>query len=201
MSQDPAPVAPPPWKLSGVATAIFFRRGALAFIRYTESNVGPYDELLWLEPFQKGPAGRAHRVAPIYVSSEASARSGRSNWGLPKELAEFRVSFLRANEERVKVTRAGQLIASFVRPRPRATLPLDLSGVPSQARKLVQIYDGRAFETVPELRARFRLTRVSELEVDRELLPHAQNSRWQLGMHLSPFELCFPAARIFEVGR
>jgi hypothetical protein len=78
---------------------------------------------------------------------------------------------------------------------------MDLSGIPSRARKLVQVSDGRAFETVPELRARVRLTRVSELEVNRELLPHAQNSRWQLGMHLSPFELFFPAARIFELAR
>jgi hypothetical protein len=101
----------------------------------------------------------------------------------------------------VAVSRAGVPIVSFVRPRPRAALPIDISGIPSRARRLVQIFDGRAFETVPELRARFRLTRISELEVNRELLPHAQNSRWQLGMHLSPFELFFPAARIFELSR
>ena len=82
---------PPPWSLQGDATLILYRRGVLAFIRYAESNVGPYQELLWLAPFRQGPGGRAHTIPKIFVSSEPSARSGRANWGLPKELAVFAV--------------------------------------------------------------------------------------------------------------
>ena len=200
MSQERAiSVEPAPWRLRGDATAIFFRSGILAFIRYTESNVGPYDELLWLAPFQRSPGGRAHHVSTIFVSSQASAQSGRANWGLPKELAEFRVSRLDAHTEAVQVTRAGQPVASFLRSPPSGTLPVALGKIPSRLRKLVQVADGRAFETVPEARARCGLTRVCQLEVNRQLLPHARGSHRRLGLHLTPFELHFPAARIFEL--
>lgn len=189
-------VEPPPWTLRGEATAILYRRGILAFLRYSKSNVGPYDELLWLAPFHRGPAGRAHHVAAIFVSSEASAQSGRANWGLPKQLADFRVSPLGADSERVQVARNGRPFASFVRGRARATLPFATSWLPRQARRLVQVSAGCCFETVPSARGRCQLTRVFQLEINRELLPHARSSPQRLAIHLSPFELCFPAARI-----
>jgi len=152
-------------------------------------------------PFQRGPAGRAHRVSAIFVSSEASAQSGRANWGLPKELAEFRVSELAAGSEAIQVTRAGRHIASFVRSQPHARLRFDFGKLPAHARRLVQISDVRTFHTVPQARARLRPTIVSQLKVNRELLPDARSSRWRIGMHLSPFELVFPVARILELSR
>jgi len=163
---------------------MFFRRGVLVFVRYTESNVGPYDELLWLELFQCSPAGRAHHVPVIFVSSEASAQSGRANWGLPKEVAEFHVSARDADTVAVQVTCAGQPIASFVHSGACGGLPLALGRLPRALRRLVQVSEGRAFDTVPEARARFRPARVCELEVNR---------------HLSSFELLFPAARIVDL--
>jgi hypothetical protein len=191
--------APPPWRLRGDATAIFFPRGILLFVRYADSNVGPYDELLWLELFQRSPAGRGHHVPLIFVSSDASAQSGRANWGLPKELAEFRVSVLDADLEAVLVTRAGQHVAAFVRGRRPGRLPIDLGRLPGALRRLLQISEGRVFATVPEARGRISLTRVFDLQVNRQLLPHAGSSRWRLGAHLSSFELRFPAARISEL--
>lgn len=197
MPPDPASeVAPPPWTLRGDATLIPFRRGVLAFLRYTESNVGPYDELLWVAPFRRGPGGRASRVSVIFVSSEASLRSGRANWGLPKELAVFGVTPLQAELERVQATHAGQPLASFVRHCPRGALPLDASKLPRPVRRLVQLYEGRCFETLPEGRGKLQLTRVSELEVSRQLLPDAHSSPGRLALHLSDLELHFPAATV-----
>lgn len=191
-------VAAPPWTLRGDATVIPFRRGVLAFLRYAESNVGPYDELLWLAPFRRGPGGRANRVSAIFVSSEASVRGGRANWGLPKQLAVFRVSRQQGELERVEVTVEGQALASFVRHCPRGVLPLDASKLPRRVRRLVQLHEGRYFETVPEARGKLQLTRVAELEVNRLLLPDAHSSPGRLAVHLSELELRVPAARIFE---
>lgn len=191
--------APPPWTLQGDATLVLYRRGILAFIRYAESNVGPYQELLWLAPFRQSPWGRAHTVPRIFVSSEASAQNGRANWGLPKELAVFRSDCLGASSERVQVSRQGQPIISFVRSCPRWALPFDANRLPARLRRLVQTSAGRCFETVPEGRGRFALTRVSALEVNRELFPHAQNSQWRFGLCLKHFELRFPPPRISEL--
>jgi hypothetical protein len=195
----PPASAPPPWTLRGNATLICQRRGILAFVQYTESNVGPYDELLWLAPFQRGPTGRAHRVPAILVSSEASARDGRINWGLPKELARFERTQLGADRELVRVTRAEQPVASFVRTAPRAGLPLDLRLLPRRARTLVQVLDGYCFETVPAARGAVRLTSVSQLRVNGDWLPEARGGRWRPAIHVSSFALFFPAARVFAL--
>lgn len=188
--------APPPWTLRGDATLIPFRRGVLAFVRYTESNVGPYDELLWLAPLRRGPGGRAHRVTAIFVSSAASVHAGRANWGLPKQLAVFHVSTLQAELQRVEVTLEQQPLASFVRHCPRGMLPLDAGKLPRRMRRLVQLHEGRCFETVPEARGKLQVTRASELVVNRLLLPDAHNSPGRLAIHLSELELHFPAATI-----
>jgi hypothetical protein len=199
LGMSPAGTAGPPWALRGDATLVPFRRGILAFIRYSESNVGPYDELLWLQPFQRQPGGRGHQIPLIFVSSEASAQSGRVNWGLPKELAVFRVSSLADGSERVEVSRSGQLVASFARSCPRGALAFDSRWLPRWARRLVQLSGGRRFETLPQARGRYHLIRISQLEINRALLPdaHASRSRW--GICVSHLELCFPAARIFEI--
>ncbi len=197
MLQPYAPeIVAAPWTLRGDATVLPFRRGTLAFLRYTASSVGPYDELLWLQPFQRGPSGRAHHVSAIFVSSEASVRGGRANWGLPKELAVFRVRPQQAGVERVEVTYAGRQLASFLRAPFRAGLPLDLGQLPAAARRLVQHQQGRRFETVPEGRGRCGLVRIAQLKVDRDLLPDAHDSRWRLGLQLSDVELLFPAAKV-----
>jgi hypothetical protein len=115
---------------------------------------------------------------------------------LPKELAEFRVGAVGVDAERVQVSQAGLPIASFLRTPPRGVLPIDLGRIPAGARRLVQVFEGRVFDTVPGARARCGLTRISGLEVNRELLPDARCSRWRLGMHLDRVELFFPAANI-----
>ncbi|RHZ16899.1 hypothetical protein DYB37_001068 [Aphanomyces astaci] len=84
--------------------------GFVMLIRYTDSPVGPYDELLlvpgaFTPPSSSTPIAVEHhiqerylqahgllasrRVTRIFVSSEASLRNGRRNWGIRKELADF----------------------------------------------------------------------------------------------------------------
>lgn len=67
--------------------------GILMIVRYADSPVGPYDELLYSLPFKRPTLGMEilapRRLPVIYVSSEASLRNGRTNWGIRKELADF----------------------------------------------------------------------------------------------------------------
>ena len=59
-----------------------------ALIRYIDSPVGPYREIVAVPAFVRRPFPQAH-VAFIAVDSEASVVGGRSNWALPKGLARF----------------------------------------------------------------------------------------------------------------
>ncbi|KAJ3188053.1 hypothetical protein HK101_009240 [Irineochytrium annulatum] len=75
----------------------------LMLVSYSDSPVGPYDELLLMDGANKPrpnltPLSADHspttimndrRIPLIWVSSEASLRNGRRNWGIRKELADF----------------------------------------------------------------------------------------------------------------
>ncbi|KAI0007810.1 hypothetical protein F4779DRAFT_590284 [Xylariaceae sp. FL0662B] len=67
-------------------------------IRYTESPVGPYDELIVCLGFfayeKGGTEGKREkmknlRITRIYVSQKSTCWNGRKNWNIPKHLARF----------------------------------------------------------------------------------------------------------------
>ncbi|HWV84937.1 MAG TPA: acetoacetate decarboxylase family protein [Capillimicrobium sp.] len=121
-----------------------------AFIRYRETPVGPYDEIL------AAPVVLAERPLPaatvpfIAVDSLASLRGGREQWALPKTLARFTFAGDTARAEG-----DGWSVAARVRARPRE-LPValalrDRQPLPGGGSALVDI----------RLRGRARLGRVA----------------------------------------
>lgn len=75
----PSALAPvngaPQWK-GGLSYAVL--------VRYEDSPVGPYDELIavsdgWANPYEKRTSGR---ITNIYVSSPQSVWNGRKNWSM-----------------------------------------------------------------------------------------------------------------------
>ncbi|KAF8483667.1 hypothetical protein DFH94DRAFT_690141 [Russula ochroleuca] len=64
---------------------------SVVIVRYEESPVGPYDELImtsdgFANPYEKGTSGR---ITNIYVSTRDSVWNGRKNWNIQKHLARF----------------------------------------------------------------------------------------------------------------
>ncbi len=59
-----------------------------AFVRYTDTPVGPYDEVLGMVAARTGLRPWGH-VAFMAVDSKASLVGGRTNWAMPKTLARF----------------------------------------------------------------------------------------------------------------
>ena len=67
-------------------------RGGLCMaqiIRYSETPVGPYDELAILPGYfddvgSKGEKRRDLRITGIWVSQQATLMNGRKNWNIPK---------------------------------------------------------------------------------------------------------------------
>ncbi|KAL2867802.1 uncharacterized protein BJX67DRAFT_352280, partial [Aspergillus lucknowensis] len=60
-------------------------------VRYEDSEVGPYDELILIPGRAVNPhTGKAEmRISTIYVSTDASVWNGRRNWNIPKQRAVF----------------------------------------------------------------------------------------------------------------
>ncbi|KJZ73016.1 hypothetical protein HIM_07588 [Hirsutella minnesotensis 3608] len=72
--------------------------GMIQIIRYHNSPVGPYDEMLVVpgsfDWARRGRGGRLEsgsnpRISRIYVSQKQTCYNGRINWGCPKHLARF----------------------------------------------------------------------------------------------------------------
>ncbi|KAL4862130.1 hypothetical protein BDV12DRAFT_49811 [Aspergillus spectabilis] len=60
-------------------------------VRYEDTDVGPYDELILIPGTAVNPnTGKSEmRISTIYVSTDASVWNGRRNWNIPKHRAIF----------------------------------------------------------------------------------------------------------------
>ncbi|KAK4493961.1 hypothetical protein PRZ48_015147 [Zasmidium cellare] len=75
-------------------------RGGMCYtqiVRYSDSPVGPYDELAIVPGVFGVPGGKLKgkkkmRVTRIYVSGRETMFDGRKNWNIPKHLARFEFS-------------------------------------------------------------------------------------------------------------
>ncbi|BGP40057.1 hypothetical protein JCM10449v2_004015 [Rhodotorula kratochvilovae] len=72
--------------------------GMVLIVRYATSDAGPYDELMYVpglfsRPAEAKKAGEKPEysfvITRIYVSTDASVKNGRRNWGIPKYRADF----------------------------------------------------------------------------------------------------------------
>ncbi|KAF7316258.1 hypothetical protein MIND_00144400 [Mycena indigotica] len=79
--------------------------GTVQVVSYSESPVGPYDELIYVPGRWKYANGtKAFRVTQIYVSSKESTLNGRRNWNIPKHVAKFSITTDASQTTNIAVT-------------------------------------------------------------------------------------------------
>ncbi|OBJ71009.1 acetoacetate decarboxylase family protein [Mycobacterium sp. 1274756.6] len=122
------------------------------FVRYTDTPVGPYDEVLGIVGSRSGLRPWGH-VAFMAVDSPASLVGGRTNWAMPKTLARF------DGDPGAVMTGTGAdgvwRVRASARPLGPA-VPLRLTGTARQ-----QFADGRVGDSVLVCSARARPALVS----------------------------------------
>ena len=133
-------------------------------IRYRETPVGPYHEILASPVLLAGKRGPEAVVPFIAVDSAASVRGGRENWALPKTLARFEWPELPRGGFQLAAEGAGWSVHATVRARPR---PLPLVA-PLRNRQVRP--DGRELTFASAWRGRARLASV-EIESRGPTLP------------------------------
>jgi hypothetical protein len=90
-----------------------------ALIRYRETPVGPYHEVLGSPVLLAGAKGPEAVVPFIAVDSTASVHGGRENWALPKTLARFEWPDEARGGFELDAEGSGWSVHATVRPRPR----------------------------------------------------------------------------------
>ncbi len=201
---------PPPWDLEGEGFILPFWAnekkvfnwmseqeqkdfvgglGAIMFVNYKSSNVGPYYELLFIPGDFQYKGEHYKKITKIYVSSQLSLQEGRKNWGIPKELAEFEwksqgdVTFIKAwNETGSLSVQLSKYFISF--PISTALLPFTL----------LQNLDGLLLKTRFIGKGMGKLSSVETWQTEGNFFPSlSQVAKLRLpALQVSPFSLVFP---------
>jgi hypothetical protein len=174
-------------------------RGGLSsvmLVNYQHSDAGPYQELLFL-PGRFEHAGRSYySISKIYVSTTTSVISGRRNWGIPKELANFEFETLAEDRRRVQVRKGETLIAAFDFQTFGPRLPVTTRLLPAHLRTLLQCYEDKIFFTAPGGRGALRFSRLMDSSVNPNLFPNIAQGRLLASVQAADFDLRFPEAQI-----
>jgi len=167
--------------------------GALMYVHYTDSPVGPYEELLYMPARVRCRGKSGYAITHIWVDSPDSVASGRENWLIPKRLgamdyrAEGRVRQATVQEE-------GRALAAM-----RFTCPLFPPPVPGhsvffpmpllqerQGRRVFVPFGGWGF--AQPVKGGFSVK-------DPDALPVPAAARRLPAIRLARFRLCFSVAR------
>lgn len=211
-AQEHETVTPPPWKLQGDGLILLYRfapdfvnahvssemgsfrggLGAVLLVDYATSAVGPYRELLFSPGRFELGGKRGHSISRIYVSSETSLASGRANWGIPKEYADFRRTHI-GGVQSWHVSVNGQSILQLAYTPGRVafrvwTWPLFVP--------IVQYLDGRLFVTRLRAHGVCKLATIHEIVVDPDYFPDTGGIEPLGVVRVSRFRMTFPPARI-----
>ncbi len=211
---DPeSPIQPAPWTLTGRGVVLLLRTPpawvrrhaalpehlrphynggpALAMlVAYDDSPVGPYRELL----FSPGTCfrDRRHVITRILVDSPASTRSGRANWGIPKETAP--IAWSAADHRGFERVRIGDgLLEAAVRVSERPALPVSTALWPL---RLYHELEGRAYRVEAHARGRLRRAQVAVEQLDPARFPDIRQAPRIATLAAAPFRLTFPAAAV-----
>lgn len=165
--------------------------GALLFVNYSSSDVGPYHEVLYIPGNFEWNGKKFKRITRIFVSSRESVEAGRRNWAIPKEQADF--VWTRQNSvTKIEVSRDGKLflrasIRTIGLNFPVSTSPFGLS--------LLQKQDGEYLNTSFNGTGKGKFARLENLWIDETVFPDfLKAGGFRTGFGISPFEMVFPEA-------
>eukprot|EP00808_Paulinella_micropora_P008385 g72961.t1 len=184
--------------------------GAWMLVRYSASDVGPYDELLFI------PGDFEHRTAPrprhrfksitsIYVSTNVSVTEGVINWAIPKQLAVFKWTARSDGCTCVEVSTADAhkfFHADISAPWSRLSLPTSSAWAPfSFSNLLHRSADGHYLATSLNGTGRVRIARLLHLKVDERFFPDLDKAGGlSTGVFVDTFKMTFDSPTRMDGG-
>lgn len=180
--------------------------GAVMIVNYESSNVGPYSELLFIPGKFHFASQSLNTISKIYVSTMASVNNGINNWGIPKELAEFKFELLETESlssnsstlEKITVTKNGSLIAEWIIHSGRIPFPVNTKLMPFP---LVQQQDDKNYYTTFQGKGTGYLCHVNYHKVNRKLFPDFISRPYLAAIKVDPFKLIFHPAKIETISK
>ncbi|HNY65266.1 MAG TPA: acetoacetate decarboxylase family protein [Deltaproteobacteria bacterium] len=169
--------------------------GTVMYVDYRSSNIGPYQELLFIPGRFDFSGKRFFSITRIYVSTRESVEGGRANWGIPKGLASFEKTAEGDGVERITVRADGAPVAQLLFSARRMSVPVTTALVPRGFRTLAHVKEGNTLLTTPESSGALAPARLLECRINRELFPPIDEVRPLCAVHVPRFTMVFPRAK------
>ena len=210
---------PAPWNLTGRAFILMYRFpedfirescfipeewkilkwsgiGYVMLVDYKDSPVGPYNELLIIPGKADLAEKKLRTISKIYVDSAESMFSGRSNWGIPKELTDFKWT---QKDRRHLIQVGGYLPWLEIRLEEGGfRFPFNTGLLPIH---LYQELNGQKFRVSPKGKGTGRFSLVKDIKVDPYYFPELNLLEPLVAIYVNPFRITFPVAEVESTGR
>lgn len=207
-------VVPAPWNLVGRGYILLYRLdreflsshhilgkeelkdfaggfGAVMLVEYKDSNVGPYQELLFIPGKFRVGDDKWHRITRIYVSTDISVVNGRKNWGIPKELAKFSFLETEKGQETIEAFKGQDKFFQTTLSTFGPSFPIHTALMPLP---LMQKHQDRLLQTTFRGSGFGRLTKVLDIWADEAHFPNLSAKKPLLAIQVTDFKIVFPKA-------
>lgn len=214
----PSIIAPAPWSLNGRGFVLIYHfthafntrysfmedyqhdayrgwMGAVMLVDYESSDVGPYQELLYIPGLFLLGGKLSFSISKIYVSSADSQWNGYNNWGIPKEVAHF-TSTESDGSTQVKISKKIGAMPFF-----RATIDPWGPALPLSTRLLplshiTQKKEQELLFTDISVNGSGRAARLKQMHADPLHFPPLQELEPMLCLSVEDFLMHFPMAEV-----
>lgn len=212
-------VAPPPWTLKGSGYIILYKSdksvinndpfldkkfkenykggfSCIMIVDYTESNVSPYSELLFMPGKFSYMNKNKYTISKIYVSTQNSIVNGQNNWAIPKEMASFKFEKINNKAEKISATVQDKKIFELKLKKRLLKFPVNTRLLPFP---LVQEKDNKAYFTSFKGSGKGRWISVSDMHVDPQYFPDISYKNPIIAIKIQPFTIQFPIPKIIDI--
>lgn len=164
-------------------------------VRYHNSPIGPYDELLILDHPLISKL-RLNSIPNFFVSTEASVQHGQQFWGIPKELAEFKWQE-QGQETCYTIHFAQQSMQLHLKKSKKPhSFSIRSDRLPKAALRIRQAWQGKRYQFSPQFRGHLTKLHSAQWTEAQDMFPDFSQERCLQGFYISEFKLIFPEARI-----
>lgn len=209
---------PPPWHLHGDAFILnywltpHFIKSNQAFqlapspigrviqimlVRYHESPVGPYDELLIIDhPLMS--KRRLSSIPKIYVSTEVSVVNGQHFWGIPKQLAQFEwvikddVVYCNISFQQQKMS------LHLQKYKHSQAFYINSHHIPARLLNIHQTWQGLHYQFSPQFRGKLAKLKQASWKNTLDIFPDFSQAKYLQSFYVPEFKLTLPTAKIEE---
>lgn len=169
--------------------------GAVVLVDYHSSNIGPYQELLFIPGMFTFDWKKVFSISKIYVSTPESVENGQNNWGIPKEIASFDWDKNSKGITEVLVSKEGKPFFSIELKERLFSIPFKSSIFPF---KIFQRKSADLFVTQPSVYGKIGIVSAKKIVVNNKYFPDISKVKPLITFKLNDFVMYFPNPTIKE---